>query len=635
MAAIQVLRESQKPLTGKEITERAIEQNLISTSGKTPKATMNSLIAMDIKDKKERSAFVRVKPGIFALNPIVRMPESIPKEKRKMALDEKVETKTNSSQDTEVVGEVQIKTKPDRSDYDELMRNIKKGIIKLPQFQRDFIWGMQESADFIDSMLKGYPVGTFIFWRTEEELSEVRSIGGISLESHNEGFVQYVLDGQQRLTSLFAITEGAVVKKDGKDVDYKNIFIDLEKSPDTDSIVSTEKPLGEFITVYDLLHKDLYGVVKKYAKNELEKIAVFKKRLEQYAFSIILIEGSMEKAVEVFNRINTTGKALSLFDIMVAKTYEMGSFYLRDSYATLKESLSDESYEIPETQILQCLALNIKDECKYKTILELTKDNIITEWKDTVHAINRAIDHFKMAYRIPMSGLLPYSALIVPFCYFFRKNKNEPTALQDAYLKEYFWRAALTSRFTSGVPTKLASDCRLIKKIINGMNPEYGKEFNVTLDEKDIQTLKFRVGESVSNAVLCVLASMRPQSFKNGVEVSLDNANLSKSNSRNYHHFFPKAFLKKQRVDNNRINLTANITFIGADLNMREIKARAPSEYMKEFSKINQHLEETMKTHLIGNFLECGIQDDDYAKFIEMRSARIWKELESRLNPKI
>ena len=69
LAAIKVRRELKKPLHYEDITKRALEQNLIETSGSTPEATMNAQISVDIKNKREKSAFMRVKPGYYSLNP--------------------------------------------------------------------------------------------------------------------------------------------------------------------------------------------------------------------------------------------------------------------------------------------------------------------------------------------------------------------------------------------------------------------------------------------------------------------------------------------------------------------------------------------------------------------------------------
>ena len=87
--------------------------------------------------------------------------------------------------------------------YDHLFADIDTGRIKIPKFQREFVWYKEQTAKLIDSLIKGYPIGTFILWKTQEELRHVKNIGNIDLPEAPEGeFVYYVLDGQQRITSL-------------------------------------------------------------------------------------------------------------------------------------------------------------------------------------------------------------------------------------------------------------------------------------------------------------------------------------------------------------------------------------------------------------------------------------------------
>lgn len=526
----------------------------------------------------------------------------------------------------------QIQPSPGQSRYNELIKNISKGAIVIPEFQREFVWDRQESAELIDSILKGYPIGTFIFWGTDEKLQGIRSIGNVDISNYqDEKYVKYVLDGQQRLYSLFAITEGVSIEKNGEKVNYKDVFIDLEKSLDAHTVVVIEKPSSPHISVYDLLHKDLWEMVQEYGEH-IKQISEYQNALKNYAFSTILIDDyPLEKTVDIFNRINTAGSTLRLFDIMVAKTWEERSFNLRHRHKKLQDQLADVSYEIPEAQFLQCISININKECKRKNILELKKSDITEELGSTISAIKKTVDHFRISYGIPSGRILSYPALIVPFSYFFHNNKGSPTQEQDMYLKEYFWRASLTSRFTSSVESKLATDCKFMDEIMEEKRPKYGNEFNVSLKESDIQNLKFGKG-AINSAILCVLTSLRPKSFKTGNEVDLSNTSLVKSRNRSYHHFFPKGFLKKQGINPDRINLTANITLIDVDLN-KEIGSRGPSEYMKIFSKENNRLEEDMKTHLIDNMEEYGIHNDNYEKFIEMRSRRIWEELRERFEP--
>ena len=69
--------------------------------------------------------------------------------------------------------------KPTSMKYDELINSVAVGKMKIPQFQRDFVWTKDKSAELLDSIIKGYPIGTFIIWRTEERLKMIGALGNI------------------------------------------------------------------------------------------------------------------------------------------------------------------------------------------------------------------------------------------------------------------------------------------------------------------------------------------------------------------------------------------------------------------------------------------------------------------------
>lgn len=69
-----------------------------------------------------------------------------------------------------------------------LISDIEKGQIKIPQFQRDFVWDIKKSSKLMDSVIKGYPIGTFIFWKTKERLRSVRNLGNFKLPEPPRGW---------------------------------------------------------------------------------------------------------------------------------------------------------------------------------------------------------------------------------------------------------------------------------------------------------------------------------------------------------------------------------------------------------------------------------------------------------------
>jgi hypothetical protein len=105
-----------------------------------------------------------------------------------------------------------------------------------------------------------YPIGTFIFWKTKDTLRSYKELGHHKLPRTPEGdYAQYILDGQQRITSLYAIRKGLRITKDGKEIDYKDIYINLDYNASTDEqIAITQKEDGKaYVAVHDLLIKNM------------------------------------------------------------------------------------------------------------------------------------------------------------------------------------------------------------------------------------------------------------------------------------------------------------------------------------------------------------------------------------------
>ena len=112
--------------------------------------------------------------------------------------------------------------------------------------------------------------------------------------------------------------------------------------------------------------------------------------------------------------------------------------------------------------------------------------------------------------------------------------------------------------------------------------------------------------------------------------MTISNDWLKRGNSKNYHHFFPKAYLKKQGLADVDINHIANITIVDDFLNKRLIRDKAPDRYMRDFAKKNPDLDRTMKSHLI-RLDSYGVWENDYEKFIRSRCKAIARELAKRV----
>lgn len=533
--------------------------------------------------------------------------------------------------------------------YQDFLAKIQTGRVRIPHFQRNFVWDMKASAKLLDSMIKGYPIGTFILWQTNEELRSIRSIGNLQLpEAQQTESVYYILDGQQRITSFFAAIMGEKIRREnGKTDDFGEIYVDLTASDEND-IVTVDvsgKADKSYIRVTDLIRGKL-SFLNSFPAQHHDALETYQGIIKGWSFNITyLTDASIDIATDVFTRLNVGGKTLTLFEVMVAKTYrapsasigvnsQQSSFDLLEKYEHLLANLRPVKYDtIAPATVLQVISMLIVKGCTRKQILSLDKQAFIATWDKTATAIKSAVEFFR-AYGIPVSELLPYNALIVPFSYFFHHHPHQPSGLMLRRLEDFFWRCSLGTRYSSAVESKLAQDVERIDKILAGEQPYYPWSIGVS-SEGLIKNGWFGTGRSMVKALLSLYAMKGPLSFNNNLKVNIDNSWLKASTSKNYHHFFPVAFMKRKypTLDYWRYNHILNITIVDDFLNKRIIRDKAPAVYINEIGGNNERLSEALQTHYIGDLEEFGITTNDYDAFLHARANWISEALNNRIIP--
>jgi hypothetical protein len=345
-------------------------------------------------------------------------------------------------------------------------------------------------------------------------------------------------------------------------------------------------------------------------------------------------DAAIDVATEVFTRLNVGGEPLSVFEIMVAKTYDPEkNFDLAENFNALITDLQAVDYDtLSSATVLQTVTVLIRKDCRKREILNLPKHEVINTWPKAVDAIRASVDYFRNYYRIPVSRLLPYPGLIIPFAYFFYKHPDKPTGDPQKFLQDFFWRVSLGGRYSQSLETRVAQDIGKIDQILKGKLPTYDWAVDVTPEFIE-RNGYFSTSRSFVKAILCVLAHKEPKSFVDNSIVRLDNSFLKQANSKNYHHFFPKSWLEKQGADWGRINHVANITLVDDFLNKRLIRAQSPKTYMKEFISKNPDIEKCLATHLIKLSGSFGVMTEDYEMFFDARCKAISRELGKRIIP--
>ena len=132
-----------------------------------------------------------------------------------------------------------VSIKPDAEDFSSLLERLSEGEILIPTFQREFVWENSMIRDLFDSILRGYPVGSLIFWKpAEEKFNVVDNIGGVKVDTQSDTS-SYVLDGRQRLTALMSVLNA-------KGCNFNKFFLNLKD----DTVEYSSRPRKG----YDYIH---------------------------------------------------------------------------------------------------------------------------------------------------------------------------------------------------------------------------------------------------------------------------------------------------------------------------------------------------------------------------------------------
>jgi hypothetical protein len=287
------------------------------------------------------------------------------------------------------------------------------------------------------------------------------------------------------------------------------MWLDLEAGEDEDLVLLDIAGRDEdsIIRLPDLLHGE-FDYLASFPKPAQARTKLYKNRIESYQFSAVQItDAPIDIATEIFTRLNVGGKPLTPFEIMVAKSYDPArDFDLAERYRALIDELAEIEFEtLPESNLLQTIAILAVRDPRRKVILRLTKDQVIDAWPVMVDGLKMAVDYFRNAYGIPASRLLPYPGLIIPFTYFFHKYKKNPTANRASYLEDFFWRVSLSGRYSQSVESRSLQDVQRMDEIIANRRPAYDWAIDTSPDFI-AQNGYFSVGRSFIKALLCLLA---------------------------------------------------------------------------------------------------------------------------------
>ncbi len=505
----------------------------------------------------------------------------------------------------------------------DIVGYIRKGEWKVPRFQREFVWEKRKVLDLLDSMYKEFPIGSFFLWIPPEEYSHYyKDIPELMIEpaSHRH-YTHFILDGQQRLTSLYVTCRG--LKIDG--FDYSNICFDL----DTEKFNTESRDNTRNISLHQILNLDDYlHIYNKLADDRKKKFMNVKNIFSKYPFPVIVIENkNVEDACKIFERINQGGKRLSIFDLVVAVTWDR-DFELKEKIDDFNDKIKDTFRKIDYEIFSETLSLIINKQCTKAFQLKLTPDDVKQKWVDVEKAIGKSIQYLRTHLKVKAYSYLPYRDMLALIAYYFYNCKD--SEINKSFLELWFWKAAFGNRYSGSSFSKIGEDrAYIFDPVINGESANIN--YAVNFDIEKLKDVNMGRSTALRNALFLILVQETPLSFLDNSPIDLEADPISEFNSSEKHHIFPKKFLSSIEIKEKKVtDLFLNFCLIDSALN-KHISGKSPQDYFGGFSQKNSVLKKAIDSHLIPSDKESAVWTNDYKIFLEQRANLILMHVKKRI----
>lgn len=379
------------------------------------------------------------------------------------------------------MSKLEISTKVRRlSNY---LNEFESGLIQIPPFQRDFVWSNEKKKELLDSLKNGFPIGSVLFWKPDFSVKndlideEIQIIGGYYLENTNSEF-QYILDGYQRLSTLFGcfidskkthLRRNEKIWKANFDIyyDLKEDKFEYNKKAKNE-LAFYQIPLYYFIdgsNFFDFTESLVsLGFSEQDKKLFINRYKSFGSKISSYDIPAIeLIGGTIKEAVNIFSRLNSRGEIVSddwkvsALSYNKARNFRFGSEIdkLFVSLAKYNFYTSTNDRKKKRNLVLQSVLSAFDEEKAYfdiaKTTTELEK---LASEENFIDISLAALSNFEKTVKFLFDNLLVLSSKFISsqyqliFIINFFNRVDAPSDRQLQELKKWFWITSYSNYFT-------------------------------------------------------------------------------------------------------------------------------------------------------------------------------------------
>jgi hypothetical protein len=527
-----------------------------------------------------------------------------------------------------------------------LMGELDSGQLALPDFQRSFVWAPDATRELIVSIIRSFPAGALLLLQGGGAAFKARAVE--QAPPLSPGPNTLVLDGQQRLTSLYQALHGVGQSRffldmgallAGADVNEAVRVFSAERAASLEAIEAQADglmmPLSAVLNGGAGRWRDKVVELRKdddesHARELLRGLEeAYVDPLVGYAFPVTILptDTELEAVCTIFETLNRTGKPLTPFELISARAFA-GGHSLHDYWSGALEEypiLSD--YEIDPYYVLQVVALRLGLACKRGTVLNLPADDIAAEWPQAIADTASAMALLRDECGVLVPKWLPYRPMLIPLAASWREITAASGPAEGAMrskLERWFWCAAFTGEYESSSATLAERDTPVLKAWLNeGPEPPVVANFSWNPQRWEVVSPR---QQGLYRATIALTLTNQPRDFHTGAPLTRD---LIEAQRIDDHHVFPRAYLVEMGLGGGPDSVL-NHCLIDRRTNL-SIGKKAPSVYLSDIREmLGAELDQVLASQILPTGVDSPLAVDDFDGFRSWRIDQLHDALAAR-----
>lgn len=511
---------------------------------------------------------------------------------------------------------------------DELISGIERGVVRLPEIQRRYIWKSTRVRDLFDSLYRGYPSGTILLWETDDKELPLQDMA-IEQQDNPYSNTRLLLDGQQRLTSLATVIRGKPVVVRGREKPIELLF-NLEHPDHLDIVTEVheegpeakngeERTEDETDSTEDELQNRLNRMTFVVATKKLERLPqwikvseVFKnnddatflqqagvehfshpnyrlytqrlaklRKIREYTYRIDVLGKTLSynEVTEIFVRVNSLGAKLRGADLALAQITAKWRNSLKE-FEKFQEECKGSGFNLDLGSVhLRNLVVfaTAPAQSRFGTVRNLSKETLQRSWRESCQGMDFALSFMSANAGLKSPVLLASPFVLIAVAYFGKKRDYSLSPEEEKQLRYWVLLANAKGRYSRGSSeTILDQDLAVLHR--DGGASELREQLKRQVGNLEItpEELEGRNQNSaLFKTMFLAFRAAEAKDWHSNITIAINHQ--GKQHKLQFHHIFPQAMLKGIYTPR-EVNDIANLCFISGKTN-RQIKDKEPKDY--------------------------------------------------------